>query len=118
MFIYLKDNEIMASSEEYQDYSEFGWDCEETDEEIVQINGQLYKSSETPEPTEEEIKQARINELKQKLSETDYVVIKIAEGVATNADYIDILKQRKSWRAEINTLEAVEDEQIVEDSNL
>lgn len=59
-----------------------------------------------PEPTEKEKKEARISELKGKLSATDYVVAKIAEGVATKDDYAQTLEDRKSWRAEINQLEA------------
>lgn len=60
---------------------------------------------EIPEPTQEEIKQARIQELKSKLAETDYVVIKIAEGDATREEYEEVLDQRKAWRDEINELE-------------
>ena len=48
----------------------------------------------------------KINQLKQQLGNTDYVVIKIAEGVATFEEYIEVLEQRKQWRAEINELEA------------
>lgn len=59
-----------------------------------------------PEPTEKEKKEVRISELKGKLSATDYVVAKIAEGVATKDDYAQTLEDRKSWRAEINQLEA------------
>ncbi len=47
----------------------------------------------------------RIAALKCKLSETDYAVIKIAEGAATTADYADLIAQRQTWRAEINDLE-------------
>lgn len=59
----------------------------------------------SPEPTEEELKQARILELKTKLAETDYVVIKIAEGDATREEYEEVLDQRKAWRDEIHELE-------------
>lgn len=48
---------------------------------------------------------ARVAELKQMLSDTDYIVIKIAEGVATWADYPEIKEQRQAWREEINRLE-------------
>lgn len=58
-----------------------------------------------PEPTEEDIKQRRIAELKQMLSDTDYVVIKIAEGAATVEDYADVIAQRQAWRNEIRELE-------------
>ena len=57
-----------------------------------------------PEPTEEEIKQNRIWELKGKLADTDYVVIKIAEGEATQEEYAEVLATRKAWRSEINEL--------------
>ena len=47
----------------------------------------------------------RIEVLKAQLAETDYTVIKIAEGAATAADYADLIAQRQMWRAEINDLE-------------
>lgn len=47
----------------------------------------------------------RIEVLKAQLAETDYAVIKIAEGAATAADYADLIAQRQEWRAEINDLE-------------
>ena len=47
----------------------------------------------------------RIEVLKAQLAETDYAVIKIAEGAATTADYADLIAQRQAWRAEINDLE-------------
>lgn len=59
-----------------------------------------------PEPTEEELAQARIMELKAKLQDTDYVVIKIAEGEATQEEYAEVLARRKAWRKEINELQA------------
>ena len=59
-----------------------------------------------PEPTEEEKTQARVAVLKRQLSYSDYVVIKIAEGVATAEEYADVLVARRRWRAEINALES------------
>ena len=56
--------------------------------------------------TESELATRKIEELKQKLSSTDYVALKIVEGAATLEDYADIISQRSKWRAEINTLEA------------
>ena len=47
----------------------------------------------------------RINELKLKLAETDYIACKIAEGSATQWDYADIIAQRQLWRNEINKLQ-------------
>lgn len=43
--------------------------------------------------------------LKSQLNETDYVVIKIAEGVATEKEYADILKDRAEWRKRINEIQ-------------
>lgn len=65
-----------------------------------------FKIVEMPQPSDEDIKQARINELKAKLSETDYIVIKIAEGEATPEEYSEVLANRKAWREEINKLQA------------
>ncbi|HIV06842.1 MAG TPA: hypothetical protein IAD29_00150 [Candidatus Scatocola faecigallinarum] len=59
-----------------------------------------------PAPTAAELAAAEIIELKKKLSETDYAVIKIAEGAATPEEYADIIGQRATWRARINELEA------------
>lgn len=62
--------------------------------------------------TEEEMAQlvvpieCQIAELKQKLADTDYAIIKIAEGSATIEEYSDVIEQRKAWRNEINKLES------------
>ena len=48
----------------------------------------------------------QIARLKKKLSDTDYIVVKIAEGAAIPEEYADIIKQRQEWRDEINTLES------------
>lgn len=61
-----------------------------------------------PEPPE-----SRIEALKAKLGETDYIVIKMAEAGITgaqmtkedNARYAAIIEQRRAWREEINSLE-------------
>ena len=63
--------------------------------------GALIREPYVPAPSVSE----RIAALKRKLSETDYAVIKIAEGAATAADYADLIAQRQTWRAEINDLE-------------
>lgn len=51
-----------------------------------------------------EYKSIRINELKQKLADTDYIACKIAEGVATADEYAEMIAQRQAWRKEINRL--------------
>lgn len=57
------------------------------------------------QPTQKEIAQQRIFELKQMLSDTDYKAIKYAEGELPYAEYESTRKQRREWRAEINRLE-------------
>jgi hypothetical protein len=71
-------------------------------------NGE-YKITEIviPEPTEYEKAQERIAVLKELLAGTDYIVLKIAEGVATKEDYASVLDIRQQWLAEINELELV-----------
>ncbi len=48
----------------------------------------------------------RINELKQKLQDTDYKAIKYAEGWISAEEYESVRLQRQAWREEINSLEA------------
>lgn len=55
--------------------------------------------------TEEEKSQARINELKSLLAKTDYQAIKFAEGELSVEEYLPIKQKRRSYRAEINSLE-------------
>lgn len=47
----------------------------------------------------------RVAELKQLLADSDYAVIKIAEGAATMEEYSYLITQRQAWREEINSLE-------------
>ena len=51
-----------------------------------------------------------IAELKQRLAETDYAVIKIAEGAATAEEYADVIEERKRARERINELQKVLDD--------
>ena len=70
---------------------------------FVKINDKLTEIF--PETISEEIPvELQIDELKQKLSDTDYIACKIAEGAATTEEYADELKQRQIWREEINKL--------------
>ena len=65
-------------------------------DEIIDINIETH--------SEEISVDAQIQELKQKLADTDYVACKIAEGVATYEEYADIIAERQVWRNEINRL--------------
>ena len=60
-----------------------------------------------PPPTEEEIARLKIRELKNYLSETDYVAAKIAERAATAEEYSEVLEKRREARSEINKFEEV-----------
>ena len=67
---------------------------EMTEEDIEKLNG-LKKPEDSL---------TKINRLKQKLADTDYVVIKIAEGAATPEEYADVIAKRQEWREQINIL--------------
>lgn len=95
-------SEADEKAEEYAAVAEW---CNEGQEYHIEDTGEYYEVVKNPEPTEEDIKQARINELKQLLADTDYAVIKIAEGSATKEEYADVIEQRKAWRNEIRELE-------------
>ena len=68
------------------------------------ING-VIKEFEIDDTVEEIPVEIQIEELKQKLSDTDYIACKIAEGAATIKEYAKELQQRQEWREEINRLE-------------
>lgn len=55
--------------------------------------------------TEAELATNRIAELKQKLQDTDFHILKIVEGATTPNDCADVIAKRASWRKEINELE-------------
>jgi hypothetical protein len=88
-------------------YSEAAAWCNENGA-MIEDKGDFYEVVEIPEPTAEEIKANRIAELKRLLADTDYAVIKIAEGEATKEEYAETLANRRAWRIEINDLEAEE----------
>lgn len=83
----------------------------------IKFNGTAWEYEEIipepePEPhvpTEEEKRQQEIWELKQKLSETDYKIIKCSEAQMTGSempyDLEAVIAERDVWRARINELE-------------
>lgn len=78
-----------------------------TDNRIVYgWNGKRYIAGTEPAKPQFLIDQEKIEELKEKLKATDYVVIKIAEGAATTEEYAEVIKNRVAWRKEINELES------------
>lgn len=101
-----KINDIFYVDEEYSQRAEF---CNNNGLVIVEIEadekGRRFQIQEVPAPTQEELNQQRIYELKQKLNETDYQAIKFAEGLITESEYAEIKAKRQAWRDEINELE-------------
>lgn len=69
--------------------------------------GRRFQISEIPKPTERELADYEIKELKTKLSATDYQAIKYAEGLLTAEEYAEIKVQRQAWRDRINELEKI-----------
>ena len=66
----------------------------------------VLRTSEQKAPELERIAAAQeIAELKAKLTATDYIAAKIAEGAATSEEYAEKLAERAAWRARINELE-------------
>ena len=65
------------------------------------IDGKLVKGT----PKEDTF--GRILELKKKLADTDYKLMKFIEGELTEEEYAPIKAQRQVWRNEINELEAL-----------
>ena len=92
-------NIIRSDAEPIDDITKFAYTDE--DYETVQVYERIPDAA---------LIQRRIEELKQYLSDTDYVVIKIAEGVATAEEYTDVIANRQAWRAEINQLQACTNE--------
>ena len=72
--------------------------------------GLWWGVEEIPEKTQDEkdLEQAKSDEQKalSYLRSTDYVAVKIAEGVATTEEYADVLEKRAAAREEINALRA------------
>lgn len=61
-----------------------------------------------PEPTEEELKQARIVELKQLLAGADYWGQKYLDGEYTEEEWEVKKATRKAWREELRLLQGEE----------
>lgn len=77
-----------------------------TEQEVEQgFDGGWYLLGYAPQKPDDVLAQEEIERLKRYLSETDYVVLKIAEGVATAEEYAKTLQKRQEARARINELE-------------
>lgn len=85
------------------EYTEVAQWCNENGYSIAD-DGEYYKVVKD-EPSQEDLRNAEIAELKSYLESTDYVVIKIAEGVATAEEYAEVLAERAKARERINELQ-------------
>ena len=111
MLNYATVNIVVIEKDEYDtlyEAMETGKEIEvPLDEPVIETDNELSQNDDIDEYekiTKEFLIKSQINELKRNLLNTDYVVIKIAEQVATFEEYSDIIEQRKSWRKEINEL--------------
>lgn len=87
------------NDEEYSQVAEW---CNEGNEYTIEDMGEYYAVVKNPEPSEEEIKQARIIELEAYLSSTDWYAIRESEtGIDIPAD---VKQARADARVEISRL--------------
>lgn len=101
----LQDDETLPNS--FKAYSQAAAWCNANNA-TIEDKGDYYEVVAIPEPTDEEkafaAAQTEYQELLKKLSDTDYVAAKIAEGVATKEDYAEVLANRQTWRTRIDAL--------------
>lgn len=88
-----------------EDRKAFGKEPDENRAEFWEKLNVVYTEEPDPEPSARSLAAKEIRELKDQLRETDYAVIKIAEGAATAEEYSEVIAQREVWRARINELE-------------
>ncbi|WP_417571504.1 hypothetical protein [Parasutterella excrementihominis] len=88
-----------------EEHKVFGKEPDENRAEFWEKLNVVYTEEPDPEPSQAVLAQREIFVLKAQLRETDYVVIKIAEGAATTEEYSEVIAQRETWRARINELE-------------
>jgi len=94
--------ELDEKQEEYTKVAEW---CNEGQEYHIEEVGDEYQVVKNPEPTQEELKQQRIFELKQLLANADYWGQKYLDGEYTEEEWAEKVAQRKAWREEIRQLE-------------
>lgn len=94
-YLIYKDGEIIGSSN--FPVVEEGSQCRNVTKEEYDVY--RFKSEERKYIT------FKIDELKEKLQNTDYIAIKFAEGILTEEEFSQTKLQRQLWRDEINELE-------------
>lgn len=99
----IKTSELDEKADEYSQVA--NW-CNEGQEYHIEEVGDEYRVVKNSEPTREELKQMRITELKQLLTDADYWGQKYLDGEYTEEEWAEKVAQRKAWREEIRQLEA------------
>ena len=114
-----KIGDIFYLDDEYSNRAKF---CNDNGLMIKEIeadkNGRRFQIQEIPKPTEKELVQQEIQELNQKLLDTDYIANKLAEAVSKciatgdNTEVIELrtkyskqLEDRQLWRDRIKELQ-------------
>ena len=73
---------------------------------LLYDNGEITIDKEVMDArNKEDAIRIEMDNLRSQLSATDYVVIKIAEGVATAEEYADTIAERAKWRERINAIQ-------------
>lgn len=105
-------DEIEPITKEVEEqYEEFNSETQEIERKnrTVEKTIRRFQIQEVPAPSEEEIKEHRIAELKAELDSTDYKIIKCSEcslaGEEMPYDIVALHAQRQALRDEINELE-------------
>lgn len=81
-------------------------DIQETTDVYVLYDGKYMTDAERARAVAVDNIKNRIRILHQKLSETDYLAMKYAEGLMTDKQYQPIRSNRMAWRREIDELKA------------
>lgn len=86
-----------------EEYAKLAIYCNENG--LIIVDKGEYLESEKYQPTQEEIKAARLDELKSLLAAADYWGQKYIDGEYTPEEWEEKKAQRKAWREEIRSLE-------------
>lgn len=101
-------NELIDKRETRKVEEEYEEDGETKTHEVEKLF-RYFQIGQEPQPyvpTPEELIRQEIWQLKDFLAQTDYVVIKIAEGEEPSEHALEVIAERKKARARINELEA------------
>ncbi len=91
---WIKNDEFLANCELVPDEVQQNW---------IKENGEWLSHE---QQNAKNIIYEEIQQLKSKLTETDYKAIKYAEGILSDEEYAETKAQRQEWRDKINQLES------------